>query len=123
MVNRIKPIMEEIIRQIQDNILVTNEAFHHMKLKKKGKRYEMAVKLDMNKAYDWVEWDFLMVVLKKIGFEDKWIWWINECISFVSYNIIVNGKQTGTIFPSRDLRQGDPLPLTCFCLSLMYCLG
>ena len=45
-------------RQIHDNILITNETFHHMKLKKKGREYEMAVKSNMNKAYDGVEWDF-----------------------------------------------------------------
>ena len=65
MVSRIKPMMDGLItqnqcafverRQIQDNILIANKAFHHMKLKKKGKRYEMVVKVDMNKAYDMVE--------------------------------------------------------------------
>ena len=85
-----------------------------MKLKKKGKRYEMAIKFDMNKAYDHVEWDFLVAVLERIGFEAKWIGWIWECISFVFYNIIVNGKKPGTIFLSRGLRQEDPLSLYLF---------
>ena len=65
MVSRIKPMIEGLItknqcafverRQIQDNILIANEAFHHMKLKKKGKRYKMAIKVDMNKTYDRVD--------------------------------------------------------------------
>ena len=81
MVNRLKPYMEKLItqnqcaflekRQIQDNILIANEACHHMKLKKKGKRYEMAIKMDMNKAFYKVEWDFLVAVLKKLGFDGK----------------------------------------------------
>ncbi|OMO53103.1 Endonuclease/exonuclease/phosphatase [Corchorus capsularis] len=46
-------------RQIQDNILVAKEVFHYLRLKKKGMRNDLALKLDMNKAYDRVEWDFL----------------------------------------------------------------
>ena len=42
-------------RQIEDNILVANEVFHQLKIKKRGKRYEMALKVDMNKTYDRVE--------------------------------------------------------------------
>ena len=64
--------------------------------------------MDMNKAYDRVEWDFLEGIMVKIGFERKWIWWIMKCISSVSCNLIVNGKQSGTICPTRGLRQRDP---------------
>ena len=45
-------------RQIHDNILIAQEAFHYMRLKKKGRKYEAAFKIDMNKAYNRVEWDF-----------------------------------------------------------------
>ena len=69
----------------------------------------MDVKVDMNKAYNRVEWDFLIEILKRIGFEGKWIGWIWECISSISYNIIVNGKKSNTVCPSRSLRQGDLL--------------
>ncbi|OMP12130.1 reverse transcriptase [Corchorus capsularis] len=100
MVNRLKPHMDSLItqnqsafiaqRQIQDNILVANEAFHYLKLKKKGKKADMAIKIDMNKAYDRVEWKFLEAILHKIGFENKWVRWLMECVSSVSYNIFVN---------------------------------
>ena len=50
-----------------------------------------------------------MTVMEKMGFEGKWMEWIKECISFVFYNIIVNGKHSRTSFPSRGIRQGDPL--------------
>ena len=45
-----------------------------------------------------------MTVMKKMGFEGKWMEWIKECISFVFYNIIVNGKHSRTSFPSRGIR-------------------
>ena len=58
-------------RQIQDNILVANEVFHYLKMKRKGKKYETTLKLDMNKAYDRVEWDFLAEVMRKMGFDER----------------------------------------------------
>ncbi|XP_028798620.1 uncharacterized protein LOC114754051 [Neltuma alba] len=67
--NRLKNLMKKVIsenqrafvtgRLIQDNILVSHEAFHYLKNKKKGKKMEMAVKIDMNKAYDRLEWNLL----------------------------------------------------------------
>ena len=52
---------------------------------------------------------FLAEVMRKMGFDERWVKWIMECISFFSYKIIVNGKNSNTIFSSRGLRQGDPL--------------
>ncbi|KAF7823513.1 reverse transcriptase [Senna tora] len=57
-------------RMIQDNILIVHEAFHWLKRKKKGGQGVLALKMDMNKAYDRVEWDFLRCVLSKLGFSD-----------------------------------------------------
>ena len=71
-------------RQIHDNILMTHEDFHHFKMKKKGRKYELALKLDMNNAYDRVDLDFLQAVLTKLGFYKVWLGWIMECVSFVS---------------------------------------
>lgn len=74
------------------------------------------MKIDMRKVYDRVDWDFLLEVLKRKGFCDKWIGWIEVCISIVSYQVIVKGKRTRTIRPSRGLRQGDPLSFYLFIL-------
>ncbi len=54
-------------RAIQDNIIIAHEVFHHMR-KPKGKKHSMAVKIDMHKAYDQVEWNFLQAILLKFGF-------------------------------------------------------
>ena len=91
-------------RQIQDNILVAHEVFHFLKMRRKGKKRYMAMKVDMNKAYDRVEWDFLEVVMIKLGFEKKWVEWTMECVKIVSYNLIINGKSSSRIYPSRGLR-------------------
>lgn len=65
-------------RMIQDSILVAHEVCHFPKRKKKGKDNFMAVKLDFNKAFDRVEWDFLEALMRKLGFADEWVIWNSQ---------------------------------------------
>lgn len=58
-------------RQIQDSIILERKVFHFLKLRKATHRFELGIKLDMNKAYDRVEWDFLEAVMRKMGFCDE----------------------------------------------------
>ena len=110
--NRLKKILPNIItenqraftktRLISDNILVTFESLHSMQ-RHGGKENYMAIKLDMSKAYDRVEWPYLESVMRRLGFTKKWIKLMMLCVKTVSYSILVNGEPKGLIKPSRGI--------------------
>ena len=85
------------------------ETLHYMKHHQHGKSGFTALKLDMSKAYDRVEWAYLEAIMKKMGFDVRWVNLIMECITTVSYSILINGEPSPIIHPSRGLCQGDPL--------------
>lgn len=78
----------------------------------------MALKLDMSKAYDWVEWDFLEDIMQQMGFNERWIGLILICVKIVSYSILVNGEPKVMIHTTRGIRQGGPLSPFLFLLCI-----
>ena len=80
------------------------ETLHYMKNHQSGKSGFIALKLDMSKAYDHVEWPYLEKIMSRMGFDDKWVTLIMECITSVSYSILINGEPTSMIRPSRGIR-------------------
>ena len=69
----------------------------------------VALKLDISKAYDKVEWSFLNQTLLRLGFSPNWVDLIMRCVSTTSLPVIINGVPKGIIQLERGLRQGCPL--------------
>lgn len=102
---------------IQENSILGQKVIHSMKAKR-GRKGLVTVKIDMEKAFDWMKWGFLLQILSCFGFDSKWISWIEQCISTVSYSVLLNGLPVGFFHPSRGLRQGDPLSPFLFILGM-----
>ena len=128
--NHLKALLPQLISEnqsaftsdllITDNVLVAFELMHYLNHKTSGKDSIMAIKLDISKVFDQVEWSFVKSVMVRMGFNLRWINSIMQCITSVSYSVIINGVTYGNITPTRGLCQGDPLSLSLF---LLYAEG
>ncbi|MCH80227.1 cysteine-rich receptor-like protein kinase [Trifolium medium] len=114
--NRLKKVMHNIIsgvqtafvqgRQILDGVLIANEVIEEAK---RLNREVVFFKVDFEKAYDSVDWDFLEFVMRKMNFPWKWRKWIRESTSTAMVSVLINGSPTKEFIMERGLRQGDPL--------------
>ncbi|KAL8094028.1 hypothetical protein AgCh_035786 [Apium graveolens] len=103
--NRLKCILSDIIsenqsafvpgRSITDNVLIAFEMIHFMKRKKGSQDGEVALKLDISKAYDRVNWHYLWHRLRIMGFSEEWVRWIKLCVTTVHYTAVSNGDING----------------------------
>nr|XP_028952454.1 uncharacterized protein LOC114822290 [Malus domestica] len=110
--NRLKLILPHVIsppqsvfvlgRLISDNYLVAAEVAHYMHKRSSGVHGFMALKLDISKAYDRVEWKFLEAMMHRMGFSNRWIRTIMLCITTVTYSFKLNGDSVGYMHPERE---------------------
>lgn len=127
LVARIRPYLDKLVsplqsafvpgRRIVDNAIVVQEIIHTIS-NKKGRVGYMAIKVDLKKAYDKIEWSFIRKVLINANLPQDMVSLIMSCVSSVSTSILFNGGNMETILPLRGIRQGDPLSPYLFILCM-----
>lgn len=114
--NRMREVMSNVIsklqtafvknRQILDGVLIANELVEEAR---KRKRPTLLFKVDFEKAYNSVSWEFLDYMMMRMNFPSKWRRWIRECLATDRISVLVNMSPIGEFSVGRGLRQGDPL--------------
>lgn len=114
--NRLKPILAEIIhpsqsafipnKLITDNVIIIYECLHKIRHSKGKRNGLVALKLDINKAYNRIEYSFLNQTMAKLSFSQNLIKLIMNCVSTVSFSTIINGVPKSVIVLERGIRQG-----------------
>src|ERR1044072_564640 len=114
--NRLRGVIGKVIdesqsafvgeRNMLDSVVVANEIIHEAKCKKKP---TLVMKVDFEKAYDSIDWDFLVYMMRRMRFCEKWVGWIVQCLQSTTISVLVNGSATDQFVPERGIRQGDPM--------------
>ena len=128
-VARIRPHLDSLISPLQaafvpgrrgvDNTILVQELIHTMG-RAKGRNGYMAIKIDLEKAYDKLEWGFIREMLMRFNFPENLIELIMSCISSVSTSLLFNGGCMDPFQHSRGIRQGDPLSPYLFILCMEF---
>lgn len=109
---------------IVDNVLIDYECSHYLK-RKRGKSRACAIKLDMAKAYDRIEWEYLRRIMLQLGFHEFFVNLIMmRCVTSVSFSVKINELLSEVFKPTRGIRQDDPISpyLFLLCSKGLSCL-
>ncbi|KAJ0427872.1 putative RNA-directed DNA polymerase [Helianthus annuus] len=114
--NRLRMVLEEVISDSQsafiegkfilDGPLIVNEVLSWLK---KEKMKAFILKIDFEKAYDNVNWNFVISVLNQMGFPPRWNCWVLGILKSARSSVLVNGSPTFEFICGKGMRQGDPL--------------
>ncbi|XP_043809034.1 uncharacterized protein LOC110606238 [Manihot esculenta] len=125
LVNRLQQVLTSLIgpeqnsfvpgRQITDNVVIYQEALHTMGKMNGGNRF-MALKINLEKAYDRLEWSFIDWSLEKANFSSLWRTNVRHCVHSASMSVLWNNEKLESFLPTRGIRQGDPLSSYLFVL-------
>ena len=129
LVARLRPFLDALVSPLQaafvlgrrgiDNAIIAQEVIHFIS-KKRGNEGYMVLKIILEKAYDKLEWSFIRDMLYRVNLPMNLIDIIMSCVSTVSTSILVNGDALDPIYPSRGIRQGDPLSSYLFILCMEF---
>ena len=127
LVQRIRPLLPRLISPMQavflkgrrgaNNVIIAQELIYSLR-KRRGKEGFMVVKIDLEKAFDRLEWSFIRMVLIHFGFPKNIIKLILSCVSTTSASLLFNGSKLQPFYPSRGIRQGDPISSYLFLLCM-----
>lgn len=122
--NRLRSIIDAVIdetqcafvlgRLITDNILIGFECMHWIQNHRNYKKGYTALKLDMSKAYDRIEWDFLEAIMVKLGFNGRWVENIMRCVKSISYIVKFNNNLLEHFFGKGNKTRGPFFALSFY---------